>query len=149
MELIIFIGVQGAGKSTFFKERFFHTHIRINLDMLKTKHREKLLIQACLHAKQPFVIDKTNPTIADRAAYIAQAKGQHFKVVAYCFDSNFDNALRRNNQRKGKQKIPELGLKSVLKKLQPPTYAEGFDEIYSVENLDEQGFKIMEMKREV
>ncbi len=149
MELIIFIGVQGAGKSTFYQERFFHTHIRINLDMLKTKHREKLLVQACLHAKQPFVIDKTNPGIEDRVAYIAQAKAHHFKVVAYCFDSNFDNALRRNNQREGKQKIPELGLKSVLKKLQQPSYSEGFDEIYYVENLDEQGFNIKEIKREV
>lgn len=74
MELIIFIGVQGAGKSTFYSNYFFHTHLRINLDMLKTKHREKLLIQACLDAKQPFVIDKTNPAYEDRQAYIDLAK---------------------------------------------------------------------------
>lgn len=145
MELIIFVGVQGAGKSTFFMQHFFHTHMRINLDMLKTKHREKLLIQACFDAKQPFVIDKTNPTVEDRAVYITQAREHHFKVIAYCFDSNFDKALQRNNQRLGKQKIPELGLKSVLKKMQKPSYEEGFDKIYWVENLDEQGFSVVEV----
>jgi hypothetical protein len=32
--------------------------------MLKTKYREKLLIEACLKAKQSFVVDKMNVTIA-------------------------------------------------------------------------------------
>lgn len=28
MEAIIFVGIQGAGKSTFYRDRFFNTHIR-------------------------------------------------------------------------------------------------------------------------
>ena len=36
-----------------------------------------------------------------------------------------------------------------MKKLQAPSFSEGFDEIYNVENLDEQGFKIKEITREV
>ena len=147
MELIIFIGVQGAGKSTFYSNYFFHTHLRINLDMLKTKHREKLLIQACLEAKQPFVIDKTNPACEDRQAYIDLAKQYQFQVKAYYFDSSFDKALQRNNQRNGKQKFPEVGLKAVLKKMQKPLYSEGFDKIYTVENLDENGFEVKEIER--
>jgi predicted kinase len=39
MQLVILIGIQGSGKSSFFKERFVDTHIRINLDMLKTRRR--------------------------------------------------------------------------------------------------------------
>jgi predicted kinase len=35
MEAVIFVGIQGSGKSTFYNERFVDTHIRINLDMLK------------------------------------------------------------------------------------------------------------------
>ena len=54
------MGIQGAGKSTFFKERFFDTHVRINLDMLKTRHREAILLDACIRAKQRFVVDNTN-----------------------------------------------------------------------------------------
>ena len=62
MEAIVFIGIQGTGKSSFYQERFFHTHVRLNSDMLKTKHRLRLLLQACLEAKQPFVLDNTNVT---------------------------------------------------------------------------------------
>jgi predicted kinase len=62
MEAVIFIGIQGTGKSTFYKEQFFHTHVRINLDMLKTKHRLRLALSACLEAGQPFVLDNMNVT---------------------------------------------------------------------------------------
>ena len=63
MEAVILIGIQGSGKSSFYKERFFNTHVRINLDMLKTKHRQQVLFEACLASKQPFVADNTNVVI--------------------------------------------------------------------------------------
>jgi predicted kinase len=34
LEAVIFIGLQAAGKSTFYLRRFFRTHVRINMDML-------------------------------------------------------------------------------------------------------------------
>jgi len=48
--------------------------VRINLDMLRTRHRQRLLIAACLGAKQRFVIDNANLTAAERALHIAAAK---------------------------------------------------------------------------
>jgi hypothetical protein len=45
MEAVVFSGVQGVGKSTFYRERFFATHVRINLDMLRTRNREDVLLQ--------------------------------------------------------------------------------------------------------
>lgn len=132
MEAVIFIGVQGSGKSTFCKQRFYDTHIRINGDMLRTKHREKLLLFTCLEAKQNFVIDKTNPTIEERAKYISQAKEHHFRVTGYYFQSKLEDALKRNATREGKAKIDERGVRGVYSKLQLPTFAEGFDELYYV-----------------
>ena len=41
VEAVIFVGLQGSGKSTFYRERFFDTHVRLSLDMLKTRHRER------------------------------------------------------------------------------------------------------------
>lgn len=70
MEAVILIGIQGAGKTTFYRERFFDTHIRLNLDMLRTRNRERFLMAACLHTEQRFVVDNTNVRIADRAGYI-------------------------------------------------------------------------------
>ena len=39
MEAVVFTGIQASGKSTFYRERFFHTHLRISLDLLKTRGR--------------------------------------------------------------------------------------------------------------
>jgi hypothetical protein len=62
MEAIIFSGLPGSGKSSFYKERFFNTHVRISLDLLKTRYRETRILEACLETDQRFVIDNTNPT---------------------------------------------------------------------------------------
>ena len=58
MEMVLFIGIQATGKSSFYLERFFRTHVRVNLDMLKTHHREDLLVKACLEGKTPFVVTR-------------------------------------------------------------------------------------------
>jgi hypothetical protein len=60
MEMVLFIGIQATGKSSFYRERFFRTHIRVNLDMLKTRHRENLLFKTCLEGKADLVVENTN-----------------------------------------------------------------------------------------
>ncbi|MBL8191404.1 MAG: hypothetical protein JNK38_25530 [Acidobacteria bacterium] len=45
-----------------------------NLDMLKTRNPEPILLVACLEAKQPFVADSINLTREAYAGYISQAK---------------------------------------------------------------------------
>ena len=131
-ECIIFVGIQGSGKSTFYKENFFKTHVRINLDMLKTRNRERILTEACFEAKQNFVVDNTNPTAESRKRYIDSAKKAGFKVIAYYFDIEYDTALKRNNSRSGREKVPERALLSTKKQLEKPAYAEGIDEIFTV-----------------
>ena len=144
MEAVIFVGVQGSGKSTFYRERFFETHVRISLDMLRTRHREQLLLAACLAGKQAFVIDNTNPLPADRARYISPTREAGFRVVAYFFETNLRDAIRRNSQRVGKQKIPVPAIAGTLRKLQPPALEEGFDAIYTVTISNEGSFVINE-----
>ncbi len=68
MEAVIFCGIQASGKTTFYLERFFRTHIRLNLDMLKTRHRERVMLDACLETGQRFVVDNTTPTAQDRGS---------------------------------------------------------------------------------
>jgi predicted kinase len=148
MEAVIFIGIQGSGKSTFFKQRFFDTHIRINLDMLRTRHREKLLFEACLEAKQRFVLDNTNLTREEREKYIVRAKSFGFKIVGYYFQTNLEKAIERNNQRTGKAKIPEKGLLGSFKRLQIPQFDEGFDELFYVSITDENCFVVEDWKDE-
>ncbi|GMQ64691.1 ATP-binding protein [Vallitalea maricola] len=132
MEGIVFIGIQASGKSSFYKQLFFNTHMRLNLDMLKTRNRERILIDACIRAKQPLVIDNTNPAVADREKYISKLKEGKFKVIGYYFKSTLNDAIIRNELRKGKEKIPQLGILSTYNKLELPSYKEGFDKLYYV-----------------
>ncbi len=133
MEAIILIGIQASGKTTFYRERFFHTHIRLNLDMLRTRNREHILLQACLAAQQPFVIDNTNVLAAERKVYIDAARRAGFRVVGYFFRTEARAAISRNAGRPGRQAIPIPGLLSTLKRLEPPSLEEGFDQLFTVE----------------
>src|SRR4028118_312040 len=109
MAAVILIGIQAAGKSTFYRERFFDTHVRINRDMLKTKHREAVLLEACLRAKQPFVVDNTNVLAAERARCVEAAKACGFRVVGYFFRATGREAIARNKLRSGRAVIPIPG----------------------------------------
>jgi predicted kinase len=140
MEAVIFVGIQGAGKSTFFRERFFDTHVRINLDMLRTRAREEKLLNACLESGQPFVIDNTNPLPADRQRYLQPARARGFRTVAYFFQSTLRDAMQRNNLRPGKKKVPAPAVAATFKKIVPPTMAEGFDVVRVIELTGDRGF---------
>lgn len=148
MEAIIFCGIQASGKSSFFKEYFFSTHMRISLDLLHTRHREKLFLSTCLESGQRFVIDNTNPTRTDRKVYIQAAKQRGFTVVGYYFASRIEEALARNNKREGKARVPDTAIKGTAAKLERLDWAEGFDRLYYV--LITQGtFTVSEWKDEV
>jgi predicted kinase len=145
MEAVLLIGIQGAGKSTFYRERFFDTHVRINLDMLKTRYRERVLLSACLLAKQPFVVDNTNVLAKERARYIEPARENAFRVHAYFFEPDVRGSIARNTRRTGKRVIPVQGVLGTNKRLEPPRREEGFDRIYRVRLNAEGGWEVEEM----
>lgn len=126
------IGVQASGKSSFCRERLFDTHVRINLDMLKTRHRERELLAACLAIGQSFAVDKMNLTRADRARYIAPARKAGFEVAGYYFRSRIGDALARNAGRRAGQRVPEGAVKASHAGLELPSRDEGFDRLHYV-----------------
>lgn len=132
MELIIFIGIQASGKSTFYKEKFFKTHVRINLDMLRTRRRESSLFTKCLELKQRVVVDNTNPSKEDRKRYILPAKKSGYTIIGYYFSSKIAEAFQRNKARSGKECISEVGIRATRNRMIIPSYDEGFDELFYV-----------------
>jgi predicted kinase len=133
MEAVIFCGIQGSGKTTFYRERFFDTHVRISMDLLRTRRREQLILVACLEGKQRFVVDNTNPTAADRARYIGPALAAGFRVIGYFFVADPKAAFARNRARSGRAAVPAAALFGTHKRLQPPALEEGFERVYRVE----------------
>jgi predicted kinase len=83
MQAIIFMGIQATGESTFYAQRFANTHVRINLDMLKTRYREQRLLETCLEVQQPLAIDNTNPTLEDRQRYLIPVKQHKLEAIGY------------------------------------------------------------------
>jgi predicted kinase len=114
--------------------------------MLKTRNRENILIDACLVAKQPFVVDNTNLTAEARKEYIDKAKSMGFAIIGYYFRSSIDESIGRNNLRAGKEKLPLLAIRGAHGKLERPGMDEGYDELYYayIENDD---FIVEEYKR--
>lgn len=100
--------------------------------MLNTRHREKILIDACIESKQSFVIDNTNPSKADRLKYFDCLKDKDFRVIGYYFQSKLSESLERNAARTGSKRIPDAGVKGTAGRLEFPSKEEGFDELYYV-----------------
>jgi predicted kinase len=133
MQTVILIGIQASGKSTFYSRYFAETHLRISLDMLKTRHRERVLLAACISIQQPFVVDNTNATAAERAVYISRAKAAGFQVIGYFLRSSVREAIRRNRRRPDSKNLPVKGISATYRRLQVPTLEEGFDSLYLVD----------------
>lgn len=146
MECVLFVGLQGSGKTSFFKERFFGTHVHVSLDVLRTRHREAAMLNLCLQSGQRFVIDNTNPTRVDRLRYIDLAKTADFRVIGFYFRSQLSECLPRNRNRQNS--IPEAGVLSTAKRLEQPQWREGFDELNYVW-LEQDRFSVEQWKDEV
>lgn len=132
MEAVILVGIQASGKSTFYRQRFFDTHVRISRDVVRTRNRERLLMDVCLQTRQPFVIDNTSVTAEERARYTEPARAAGFRVVGYFFRTETRAAIARNRLRQGKAVVPIPGILGTYRKLEEPRLEEGFDELYAV-----------------
>jgi predicted kinase len=146
VELIVLSGVQGSGKTTFYREQFFHTHVRLSLDLLGTRNREDVLLHACLAAQQPLVVDNTSPTSPQRARYARLARAAGFRAVLYYFDVPPDVAVARNAARAGAARVPDVAIYGTRKKLQPPAADEGFDAVFRVTDDGQGGFAVEEQR---
>ena len=132
--VVILMGLQGSGKSTFYRMHLSECFVRVNLDTLKTRYQEKLLVEECLNLQKSFAVDNTNPTRADRERYISVAKEHGYRIVGYFMESKIKDCMQRNAQREGTARVPEKAIAATSNKLEIPSYDEGFDELYFVKN---------------
>ncbi len=149
VNLVLFIGLPATGKSTFYRERFSGTHVRLNLDMLRTRHRERLLFLACLEGKTKVVVDNTNLTRAFRQSYLAEAAQAGFLIEGYFFESRVQDALRRNESRSDPERVPEAAIRGGAGSLELPSLKEGFARLYFVRLAEDGGFQVEDWKNEI
>ena len=139
MEVVILIGLQGAGKSTFYQTRLASTHVHISMDHFPNASNRRLrqlrLLEGALQQGHSAAIDNTNPTAADRASLIQTAHSLGATVVGYYFESSLADCLSRNSQRTGRARVPDRALFTTIHKLERPTSGEGFAQLFYVRAL--------------
>ena len=130
-ELVLFVGFPGCGKSTVFK-RFFAPagYVHVNRDTLKSKEKCLAAAESALRGGKSVVIDNTNPSVEDRAPYIAMAKKCGAKSIRYLhFDvpRSLANHLNIIRARLGiTERVSSIAYNIFNKNFQPPSVAEGF-----------------------
>ena len=136
-EMVVFIGLPGAGKSRFYRARFAQSHALISKDLMSTNRRSKTERQAeiareILTNGGNVVIDNTNISRAQRELLLQVARQCGARATAYYFDVSRDNCRARNATRAGKACVPEFVIGLIGNQLQLPTHAEGFDALLRV-----------------
>jgi predicted kinase len=148
MDCVILIGLPAAGKSTFYRERFAGSHDHVSKDLLRNnrqpERRQAQLIDQSLSVGRSLVVDNTNATAAVRAPIIQAARARGARVIGYYFPTDAGAALRRNRAREGRERVPDVAIFTVRKRLEPPSREEGFDELFEVRLLeDERRFEVI------
>jgi len=150
MEMVILIGLQASGKSTFFHTYFAATHEHISKDRLRNiKHpgmRQVQLIEEALKKGHAVVIDNTNPTVEDREPLIHLGRMYDAEINGYYFESQVRQCLERNRLREGKARVPDVAIYVTARKLVRPSYAEGFDKLFIVRITGDSTFEIQDLE---
>jgi predicted kinase len=149
LECVILVGLPAAGKTTFYHRYFAATHRHISKDLWPNTAdrgaRQRREITGALASGASVVVDNTNPTVADRRAIIDLARAHGARVVGYFLNVTTRQAIARNEGRTGKARVPKVAVFTSAKRLQPPSLAEGFDQLFRLEPVANNGFAVTEL----
>ena len=133
LELIVFVGLQGSGKTTYYLEHFAATHVHVSKDLMaNVRSREAVQmkqIDEALGAGRSVVVDNTNPTRESRAPLIAAGRRHGARLIAVAFEPHVPTSIMRNRQREGRARVPDVAIFVTKKKMIAPSIEEGFDEV--------------------
>jgi predicted kinase len=137
MDLVILMGLQASGKTTF-RELSFPEYVVVSKDLMGRSRKNKglyqeWLIRVALSRGHSVVVDNTNPSLEDRAGLIRLGREYGVnRVIGYYLRSTVQQSIVRNERRTGKALVPRVGILGTAKRFVTPTKGEGFDEFYEV-----------------
>jgi predicted kinase len=150
LELVLLVGLQASGKSTFCRDRL-PGHVRVSKDLLRSSRdretRQRGQIRAALRQGHDVVVDNTNVRVDDRRPLIDLGREHGARVVGFVFESPLADCLRRNAAREGRARIPDVGLHVTRHRYQRPSAEEGFDALWSVRLIEGRPFEVVAFER--
>jgi predicted kinase len=135
-ELVIFVGLPGSGKSTFYRDKLAASHVHVSKDLMGNARdrdaRQLRVIDDALGKGRSVAVDNTNASRVIRAPLIALGRRHGARVIAYYFECSVKQCVMRNRGREGKARVPDVAIFVTAKKLQAPRVDEGFDEVHVI-----------------
>ncbi|MGY1814460.1 AAA family ATPase [Blastococcus sp. SYSU D00820] len=132
-ELVVMVGLQGAGKTTWVATHLAGTHAVVSKDhwprARRREARQQRVVAQLLAEGRSVVVDNTNPAPEDRAALVAAARAAGVPVRAVWVDTPPETCRARNDAREGRARVPEVGLAATRARFVPPSTGEGFDRV--------------------
>jgi len=151
-ELAIFVGLQAAGKSTFYRRYLARTHRLVSKDCLRNNRRpvrrQLQLIAEALEDGASVAVDNTNATAEIRRELVELGRQYGARIVGYYFASTLARSLARNRLRLGRHCVPDFAIEATYRRLERPSLEEGFHELYLVKALFDEQFLISSWERE-
>jgi predicted kinase len=131
-EVVLLIGLQACGKTTFYRSVLAATHALVSKDAMPRSARRKEARQqrellALLAAGRDVCVDNTQPSAAERAGVIAAAGAAGARVVGHWWRPDLPLSLSRNAARAAP--VPLVGLYAASARWEEPRLTEGFDEL--------------------
>lgn len=120
--LLIFAGIPGSGKTTYYQWLANNREwVHANQDQLGTKAKVLKTVKDALALGKSVVVDRTNPSAADRAEFIDLARQYHIPTAIVYFIGNGYARNQRRGQSNTEKKVPDITYHRYYKVLEEPT----------------------------
>ncbi|MFF5532967.1 AAA family ATPase [Streptomyces cinerochromogenes] len=146
-DLVVLVGLQAAGKSTFYAQVLADRYELVSKDLFPRGARNKQvrqmrLVAEHLSAGRAVAVDNTNPSPQEWGPLVEAAHAHGATATAYWFPPDVAGSLRRNAAREGRDRVPDVGVLATLKRLRRPSEADGFDAVHEVRFDGRGGFEV-------
>jgi len=132
-ELVVMVGLQGGGKSTWVSRHLAGSHVVVSKDhwpnARRREARQRRVVAELLADGASVVVDNTSPSRGDREPLVTAAREAGVPVRAVWVATAFDVCLSRNAARVGRARVPDVGMYSTAARFEPPGTDEGFSRV--------------------
>lgn len=130
----LMMGIPGCGKTTYVLENFRNTHVRLNLDTIKSREKERRIFAACLDSGVNVVIDNTNMSRKERARFVPLARLFGYEIRVIHIRDTFERCAPRVLERSkttNREPIPDKGILDSFVRYEPVVMDEEGIDIYT------------------